>query len=97
MSVTTSAHCTREDKTDVQKVLTSILTNELLEILPGRKHSSFNNIHINPLWNWEKQRAIEWIERKKKDFGKYKSVVEELSEEQPHEEDSDQNSDDTCI
>ena len=88
--VTTSAHSTREDKTDIGKVVTSVLTNKLLQIIPGRKHSTFKNMHLNPLWKWEKQKAIQWIEKKKKDFMKYKSVTDELPEE---DIDNDENSD----
>ena len=93
--VTTSAHSTREDKVDVGKVVASVITNKLLQIMPGRKRSTFKNMHLNPLWKWEKQKAIEWIERKKKDFMKYKSVTEVVPEEEEeiHEEISDENSD----
>ena len=80
--VTTSAHSTRKDKVDVGKVVVSVLTNKLLQIMPGWKHSTFKNMHLNPLWKWEKQKAIEWIERKKKHFMKYKSVTEVVPEEE---------------
>ena len=78
-SVITSGHSTKKDKPDVEKVVVSVLTNDLLQIIPGRKHSAFKNIHLNPLWKWDKHKAIAWIERKKKDF---KSIIAEEEEEE---------------
>lgn len=92
--VTTSAHSTKKDKADVEKVVVSVLTNDLLQIIPGRKHSAFKDIHLNPLWKWDKQKAIAWIERKKKDFIKHKSITEEVAEEdEGGEEEYRENSD----
>ena len=52
-------------------------------------------MHLNPLWKWEKQKAIQWIERKKKDFMKYNSVTDELPEDVDNDEnihiDNDEN------
>lgn len=58
--------------------------------MAGKKHSAFQNIRLNPLWKWDKQKAIEWIERKKKDFMKYKPITEEVAQE---EESDRENSD----
>ena len=85
---TTSEHTTREDKTDVGKVVTSVLTNQLLHVIPGRNHSTFKKMYLNPLWNWEKQKAIEWIESKK-DYMKYKTITNEAHNENSDNEDND--------
>ena len=55
----TSAHSTRVDKTDVEKVVYVVLTNKLLEQIPGRSHLKYKGIRVNPLWNWDKKKAIE--------------------------------------
>lgn len=90
--VTTSAHSRKKDKPDVEKVVVSVLTNDLLQIIPGRKHSAFKNIDLNPLWKWDKQKAIAWIEREKKDFIKYKTITEDV----PEGEEDRESSDNTC-
>lgn len=51
--VVKSAHSTKEDKTDVGKVVSAVLTNMLLEQIPDRSHSTYANIHLNPLQNWD--------------------------------------------
>ena len=53
--VSTSAHSTREDKKDVEKVVRVVLTHKLLEQIPGRSHMKYKGIHGNPLWNWDKK------------------------------------------
>jgi uncharacterized protein YfeS len=32
---------------------------------------------LNPLWNWDKEKTKEWIEKKKKDFVKFRSTIGE--------------------
>jgi len=61
--VTTSAHTTRSDKSDIQKAVKAILDNELLTRKPGRSHRSFRTMRLHPLWNWERKETIEWIEK----------------------------------
>ena len=42
--VTTSAHSTRVDATDVGKVVKAVLTNDMLQTIPGRKHRAFQRM-----------------------------------------------------
>ena len=69
--VTTSAHSTKADKNDVQKVVTSVLNNKLLQKERGRKHNMYRTMKLNPLWNWSKEDTIEWIQKKRRDFIKF--------------------------
>ena len=39
--VGTHAHSSRSDKQDITKVMNAVLCRELLEIIPGRAHSTF--------------------------------------------------------
>lgn len=34
-------------------------------------------MRLHPLWNWERKETIEWIEKKKKDFMKYRGIAAE--------------------
>ena len=56
--VPTSAHSTREDKADVGKVVCAVLTNKLFDKIPGRYHRTYTDIHLNPLWNWDRKRQL---------------------------------------
>lgn len=66
--VGTHAQSTRTDMQDVAKVTHVVIKDRLLHIIPGRTHSTYQNIKLNPLWNWDKQKTKEWIEKKKKEF-----------------------------
>ena len=50
-----SAHSTKSDNHDVNQVVSVVLKHKLLDIVPGRKHSSFKMISINPLRNSTKR------------------------------------------
>ena len=96
LPVPTSAHSTREDKTDATKVVHVVLSNKLLEQIPGRSYTKYKGIHVNPLWNWDKKKAIEWIKKKQRDCVKFKVVSdsddeadEESHDETAHESDND--------
>ena len=78
--VPTTAHSTREDKTDVENVVHAVLTNKLPEQIPGRSHITYKGIHLNPLWNWDRKKAIEWIKRKQRDYIKFKTVEDSDNE-----------------
>jgi len=80
--VTTLAHATRTDKNDIQKVVTAVLDNELLTIKSRRWHRSFPAMRLNPLWNWKRKDTLEWIDKKKKDYLKYRGLSTDRSDEQ---------------
>ena len=84
----TSAHSTKGDKVDTQKVVTAVLNNNLLNTVPGRRHSKYQTMRLNPLWNWKRKDTIDWIE--KKDFMKYAGVTldDEVAEESSDDDDS---------
>ena len=75
--VTTSKHKTRSTVTDIGKVVTAVLTNDLLQITPGRSLHTFRRMRLNPLWNWDRGKTSDWIEKKKKDFMKLRGAVRE--------------------
>ena len=54
--VTTSEHKTRSSVTDIGKVVTAVLTNDLLQITPGRSLRTFRSMRLNPLWNWDRKK-----------------------------------------
>ena len=91
--VTTSAHTTRSDKSDIQKAVKAVLDNELLTRKPGRSHRSFRTMRLHPLWNWERIETIEWIEKKKKDFMKYRGIAAEENEDERDDTDTDLDTD----
>ena len=90
--VTTSAHSTRTDITDVKKVVKAVQDNDLLTVISGRSHRSFKTMKLNPLWNWDREGTLQWIEKKKKDFMKYRGMTAdevELEEEEEEEEEEE--------
>ena len=52
-----------------------VIKDRLLYVIPGRAHSTYWNIKLNPLWKWDKQKTKEWIETKKKDFLKFSGTM----------------------
>lgn len=91
----TSAHFTKPDKSDVQKVVTAVTNNNLLTINNGRKHNHFKTMRLNPLWNWNREDTTKWIEKKKKDFLKYRGATADDDGDEPDEE-SESESDSNC-
>ena len=63
--VDTSAHSTRANTHDINKVVSTVLSKELLSIIPKRKHSQFKRIRLNPLHSWKVKETEKWIEKKK--------------------------------
>lgn len=57
--------------------MTAVLTNDLLQITPGRSLRTFRRMRLNPLWNWDREKTIDWIKKKKKDFMKLRGAVRE--------------------
>lgn len=89
----TSAHSTKSDTVDAQKVVSAVLNNNLLKTVPGRRHNMYRTVRLNPLWNWNREDTIKWIEKKKKDFMKFLGIAanEEVEEvEETDDDDSDQ-------
>ena len=89
--VTTSAHSTRTDKTDVQKVVKVVQDNDLLTIVAGQSHRSLKTMRLNPLCNWDREDTLQWIEKKKKDVMKYRGMAaNEIEQEEEEEEDEEE-------
>ena len=87
--ITSSAHSARSDKSDIQKVVSAVLNNNLLAKVSGRCHSNFPTMRLNPLWNWNKD-TIKWIDKKKRDIMKFRGITpDEDEEEEEEEEESD--------
>lgn len=84
--VTTCAHSTRSDAGDIGRVTSAVLKSDLLTMHPGRSHSSFLNMKLNPLFNWNRGTTLTWIEKKKEQYSH--EMVDEGTEE-----DSDDNND----
>ena len=91
--VITSAHTTKSDMSDMQKVVSAVLNNNLLKIVPGRRHNMYQTMRLNPLWNWNREDTIDWIEKKKKDFMKFRAISATEAEEELEEEETDDDSD----
>ena len=87
--VTTSEHKTRSTVTDIGKVVTAVLKNDLLQITPRRSHRTFRRMRLNLLWNWDREKTIDWIE-KKKDFMKLRGAVRDEPEESSDAETGDE-------
>lgn len=70
---TTSAHSTKSDAQDIEKVASLVLRLKLAAQQSGpRNHKSFPTMNINPLDKWDKKTTRTWIEGKKREYGKYK-------------------------
>ena len=69
------AHSTRSDVQDVAKVTSVVISNNLLQVSSGRAHSAYRTIKLDPLWNWDKKKTKEWIDKKKKDFRKFSGAM----------------------
>ena len=90
----THAHSTRTDEKDVARVVSTVLKEELLVVKQGRKHNSYRRIHTNPLWKWKVEETQAWIDKKKKDFLKYRGAVREEIEDDSDIEDTDATNED---
>lgn len=92
--VTSSAHSVRSDKSDIQKVVSAVLSNDILTKISGRHHSNFRNMRLNPLWSWKKDDTITWIDKKKRDIIKFRGItIDEDEEEKDEEVDEEEESD----
>ena len=71
----TSAHSTKSDNHDVNQVVSVVLKCKLLDIVPGRKHSSFKTISINPLKKLDKETMDKRMKQKVMEAMKYKRLT----------------------
>ncbi len=89
----THSHSTRSDVQDVGKVVQTVLNRKLLDVIRGRKHTSFPMIPANPLKTWDIDNTKQWIEEKKKQFlrnsGAIQAEYDESDTESELESDED--------
>lgn len=85
----THHHSTRSDVTDVGKVMHIVINENILKIVPGRKHYAFPKLATNPLKAWDIQKTKKWIEQKKKDFLKYRGTLRPNSENSSESDSAD--------
>ena len=70
--VDTTAHSTRPDAVDVQKVTDVVLQHSLLRPGIGRSHTSFRELGINPLKKWNISKTLRWIRAKQREYLEFK-------------------------
>ena len=62
-----SSHTTKSFTKDINKIVTSILNNKILEKNPdGREHVKYGKISLNPLQDLEFDQLLKWINNKAK-------------------------------
>ena len=89
--VGTSAHSTYSDKKDVEKVISTVIENDLLSVSTMRRaHVTYSRIHFNPLNNWDKGKTKQWIEQKKLEFMKFKGSMDESDSDSDTDIETDQ-------
>lgn len=62
----TSAHTTRSDKGDTQKVTLALQKHHVFKVDPGRAHTRFPLITMAPLPSLKKDKLLDWIQLKHK-------------------------------
>ena len=67
----TSAHSTKSDIDDVNKVMATVNKHKLLTQVGKREHQSFPNFKLDPLSKWNVKKTKSWIVAKKKEYLKY--------------------------
>ena len=92
----TTAHSTLSLAADISKIVRAVLSNDLLHIIPGRSHSMFKKMRVNPLWNWDQEKTAEWITNKKNDFAKFRGAATEIEDDSDGEEYSDEDEIEGC-
>ena len=86
---TTSAHKTKPDTNDVLKVMKIVSDYNLLTPKPGRNHTAFQRLHLDPLRKWDIAKTKKWIETKKKEIEKFRRCENE-EDSCSDDEDSDE-------
>ncbi len=89
----THSHSTRSDVQDVGKVMRTVIDRKLLEVIPGRKHSSFPRTSANPLKSWDTTKTKEWIEGKKKQFVKFRGAIQAECDDSDSESEAESDND----
>lgn len=89
----THSHSTRTDVQDVRKVICTVLDRRLLEVVTGRKHSSFPTISSNPLKTWDTTKTKEWIDGKKKQFVRFRGAIQAEYDDSDSESEAESDSD----
>lgn len=69
--VGTSAHSVKSDESDVERVVSVLHTVDVFSVQPGRKHSKFRKISLNPLKTLKREKLTTWMEKKRKEILKY--------------------------
>ena len=92
----TTAHSTLSFEADITKVTRAVLSNDLLRIIPGRSHSMFKKMRVNPLWNWDQEKTTEWIISKKKEFVKFRGAATETEDDPDDDEYNDEDEMEGC-
>ena len=64
--VPTIAHSSKSDVQDTAKVVSIVLSQNLVKQTGVRFHRSFTNIRINPLDKWKKKNTELWIQSRRK-------------------------------
>ena len=72
----TTAHTTRSNDRDIQKVVKVIMKEKLWDIIPTRTHHSFKSVSSNPLKSLELEKLNSWISDKLKETVKYRRLQE---------------------
>ena len=91
----TSAHSTKPDTVDVITVVNTVAENKILHPTPGRIHTAFPKLHLDPLHKWDVKKTKAWIERKKKEYVKYRRCIPREDEGEQHDESHADDDEDT--
>ena len=95
--VTSSRHSTLSTARDIGLVVDDVMSNKLLEVIPNRSHAKFGDMKLNPLWNFNKEKALEWIAKKKREFAMFKGAVCELEDNSEEQFETDSDSEDEAV
>ena len=76
--VVTTAHSFVSDIGDVSIVVAIVLKEDILNIHPGRHHIKYRSMKLNPVPNLDKEKVVEWIGKKVKQFEKHNFFSESL-------------------
>ena len=68
MPVTTTAHSTKSIGEDLKVVVSVAMKKKLLTNEGKRSHTSFPDMSADPLHKWDRNKAIEWIQKKLKEY-----------------------------
>ena len=92
-----TGHTTKSDIRDVHKVCKVVMTNAILKEIPGRCHSSHQNISADPLVNLNRDKINKWMKEKFEQRQKYLILHDALLPEQEQDQESNESDDDDDI